>query len=46
MNLAPKDWGRKAIHETRDEITIEDIIEDLIQHDREHLDQIQHLLGG
>lgn len=46
MNLAPKDWDRKAIHETRDEITIEDIIEDLIQHDREHLDQIQQLLGG
>lgn len=46
MNLAPKDWERTAIHETRDEITVEDIIEDLIEHDREHLDQIRRLLGA
>lgn len=46
MNLSPKDWARKAIHETRDEITVEDIVEDLIEHDREHLDQIRDLLGA
>ena len=46
MNLAPKDWARTAIHETRDEITVEDIVEDLIEHDREHLDQIRRLLGA
>jgi hypothetical protein len=46
MNLAPKDWERTAIHETQDEITVEDIIEDLIEHDREHLDQIRRLLGA
>jgi len=45
MNLSPKDWTRTAIHETRNEISVEDIVEDLIEHDREHLEQIRQLLG-
>jgi hypothetical protein len=45
MNLSLKDWTRTAIHETRNEISVEDIVEDLIEHDREHLDQIRRQLG-
>jgi hypothetical protein len=46
MTLSLKDWERRAIHETLGEVTVEDLVEQLVEHDRAHLEQIEHLLAG
>lgn len=46
MTLSLKDWERRAIHETRGEVSVEDLVEQLVEHDRVHLEQIEQLLGG
>ena len=40
MNLALKDWERTGIHDEFGELSVEDIAEQLIQHDNEHLEQM------
>ncbi|MDW8060121.1 MAG: DinB family protein [Thermomicrobium sp.] len=46
MTLSLKDWERSAIHETLGEVTVEDLVEQLVEHDRAHLEQIERLLAG
>ncbi|MCX2726997.1 DinB family protein [Thermomicrobium sp. 4228-Ro] len=46
MTLSLKDWERAAIHETLGEVTVEDLVEELVEHDRRHLEQIERLLAG
>ena len=41
MNLALKDWERTGIHDHYGELSIEDIAEQLIEHDNEHLGQLE-----
>jgi len=41
MNLALKDWERTGIHDRFGEVSVEDIAEQLIEHDNEHLAQIE-----
>lgn len=45
MNLALKDWERTGVHDTFGIISIEDIAEQLIEHDGEHIRQIEEALG-
>ena len=40
MNLALKDWERTGIHDQRGELSVEDIAEQLIEHDNAHLEQM------
>ncbi len=46
MTLSLKDWERTAIHETLGEITVEDLVEQLVEHDRAHLEQVERILAG
>jgi hypothetical protein len=46
MGLSLNDWGKAAIHATRGEIRIEDVVEDMVDHDAEHLAQLQALAGA
>ncbi|MCS7051675.1 MAG: DinB family protein, partial [Thermomicrobium sp.] len=46
MTLSLKDWERRAIHERLGEVTVEDLVEQLVEHDRLHLEQIERLLAG
>lgn len=46
MTLSLKDWERRAIHEQHGEVTVEDLVEQLVDHDRVHLQQIEQLLAG
>ena len=41
MNLALKQWERTGIHDEYGEMSVEDIAERLIEHDNEHLAQIE-----
>ena len=41
MNLALKDWERTGIHDHFGELSVEDIAEQLIEHDNEHLAQME-----
>ncbi|HEX3722717.1 MAG TPA: DinB family protein, partial [Nitrolancea sp.] len=41
MNLALKQWERTGIHDEYGELSVEDIAERLIDHDNEHLAQIE-----
>jgi hypothetical protein len=43
MGLSLTDWGKTGTHETRGEITIEDVVESMVDHDAEHLDQLKAL---
>jgi hypothetical protein len=43
-SLEPAEWSRTGVHEERGLVTVRNIIETLIGHDREHLDQIRKLL--
>lgn len=40
MNLALKDWERTGIHDEYGELSVEDLAERLIEHDNEHLAQM------
>lgn len=46
MNLPLKGWKKAGIHEENGEITVEDIVETLIDHDTEHLTQMKTFLNG
>ncbi len=46
MTLSLKDWERRAIHERLGEVTVEDLVEQLVEHDRVHLEQVEQLLSG
>jgi uncharacterized damage-inducible protein DinB len=43
MGLSLNDWSRSGVHETRGVQTVEDIVEHVIDHDNEHLKQMQAL---
>lgn len=43
MGLSLNDWSRTGVHETRGVQSIEDVVEHVIDHDDEHLKQIQAL---
>jgi uncharacterized damage-inducible protein DinB len=45
MGLSLNDWSRSGVHETRGVQTVEVIVEHIIDHDSEHLAQIQALAG-
>jgi hypothetical protein len=46
MTLSLKDWERPAIHERLGQVTVEDLVEQLVEHDRLHLEQVERLLAG
>jgi len=43
MGLSLNDWARTGTHETRGEITVEAVVENMVDHDAEHLDQLKAL---
>jgi hypothetical protein len=43
-SLEPEEWSRMGTHEEQGLVTIKSIVETLISHDRNHLDQIRKLL--
>ncbi len=45
MNLPLKGWERTGIHEEHGEIAIEDIVETMINHDNNHLKQMETFLN-
>jgi hypothetical protein len=45
MNLPLKGWERSGIHDEYGELTVEDIVERLINHDNDHLKQMETFLN-
>ncbi|HUG14143.1 MAG TPA: DinB family protein [Thermomicrobiales bacterium] len=43
MGLSLRDWDKSGIHETRGEMSIADVVEGAIDHDAEHLGQLNAL---
>jgi uncharacterized damage-inducible protein DinB len=43
MGLSLRDWDRTGTHETRGEVSIADVVETMIDHDAEHINQIEAL---
>lgn len=43
MGLSLRDWERSATHETRGELAIADVVEGIVDHDSEHLGQLEAL---
>jgi hypothetical protein len=43
-SLEPAEWARTGLHEERGLVTVKSVVESLVGHDREHLDQIRKLL--
>lgn len=43
MGLSLRDWERSATHETRGEISVADTVEAIVDHDAEHLQQLEAL---
>jgi hypothetical protein len=39
-------WARTGIHERHGRITVAQVVAHIVAHEREHLDQIEALLGG
>ncbi len=46
MNLPLKGWERTGIHDEYGELSVEDIVESLINHDEAHLSQMEASLNG
>jgi len=46
MNLPLKGWEKTGIHEEAGEISVEEIVERLVDHDSEHLGQMTTFLKG
>jgi hypothetical protein len=46
MNLPLKGWERTGVHDEYGELSVEDIVERLITHDSEHLEQMETFLNG
>lgn len=45
MSMTTGDWERTGIHDQEGEITIEQVIEAMLDHDTEHLEQLRALSG-
>lgn len=45
FNLALKDWEKTGIHYKHGEVSVEDLVERLIEHDTGHMEQIQQVLA-
>jgi hypothetical protein len=45
MGLSLTDWTKTATHHTRGELRIDELVEDMVDHDGEHLAQLQALAG-
>jgi hypothetical protein len=45
-SLSEEEWGRQGVHEDRGTITITTLAEIMVDHDRNHLDQIRRALSG
>jgi hypothetical protein len=43
MGLSLRDWEKSGVHETRGEMSIADVAEDIVDHDAEHLAQLEAL---
>jgi hypothetical protein len=43
MGLSLRDWEKSAMHETRGEMTVADVVEAIVDHDAEHLHQLEAL---
>lgn len=43
MSMTLYDWDRRGLHDTLGTISIEDVVESIIDHDLEHLHQLQAL---
>jgi hypothetical protein len=43
MGLSLRDWERTGTHEKHGEVTIADVVENFIDHDTEHLEQLESL---
>jgi hypothetical protein len=43
MGLSLNDWRKSGTHETRGEVMIEDVVESMVDHDAEHLEQLAAL---
>ena len=43
MGLSLRDWERSGTHDTRGEISIADVVESIVDHDAEHIAQLQAL---
>ncbi len=43
MGLSLNDWSRTAIHESLGEMSVEDVVEGIIDHDNEHVAQLRAL---
>ena len=45
MGLSLTDWTKTATHRTRGEMRIDELVEDMVDHDGEHLAQLHALAG-
>lgn len=43
--IAPADWQRSGVHETRGRLLLSDVIAGLVEHEEEHCAQIEALLN-
>jgi uncharacterized damage-inducible protein DinB len=43
MGLSLRDWERTGIHDTRGELSIADVVEDIVDHDADHVAQLVSL---
>lgn len=43
MSLALNLWSRSGIHETAGKMAVEDVVETMIDHDADHIDQLESL---
>jgi hypothetical protein len=46
VNLALKDWDRTGVHDEMGEVSIEDLAGELVDHDQEHMSEMQAALSG
>jgi uncharacterized damage-inducible protein DinB len=46
MGLSLRDWERTATHAIRGEISIADVVDQIIDHDNEHIQQIEQLANS
>jgi DinB family protein len=44
--LTPQEWQRAGMHAERGKISVEDLVRHVAGHDRNHLEQIQRILGA
>ncbi len=44
MGLSLRDWEKTGTHETRGEVTLADLVEHMVDHDAEHIEQLESLV--